>query len=170
MITVATGPLGGVRLNADASDAVERSSQTAGDQRNLGFRVLLAEDGPDNQRLIAFVLRKAGCNVVVAADGRLAVDLALTAQRAGNPFDVILMDIQMPVMDGYEATQQLRRAGCRMPIIALTAHAMAGDRRKCVDAGCDDYVSKPIDRTKLVELLRAWVAKARAGADAAHTL
>ena len=115
---------------------------------------------PINQRLMTIVLRKAGAEVELAENGQIALDLALAAQRAGNPFDMILMDMQMPVMDGYEATQELRRAGYRGPIIALTANAMTEDRQRCVDAGCDDYISKPIDPKKLAGILEAWVATA----------
>jgi CheY-like chemotaxis protein len=88
--------------------------------------------------------------VTLAENGEVAVDLALARER---PFDIILMDMQMPIMDGYEAAQRLREAGYRGPIIALTAHAMAGDRQRCLDAGCDEYVSKPIDRTTLLQTL-----------------
>ena len=121
--------------------------------------ILLAEDGPDNQRLIAFLLRRAGADVEVAENGQIAVDLALAAKQSGSPFDVILMDMQIPVMDGYEATQKLHSAGYRRPIIALTAHAMAADREKCIEAGCDDYISKPIDSKKLVGSIEAWVPR-----------
>ena len=123
-------------------------------------RILLAEDDPDNQRLLTFLLRKTGAELKVTGNGQIALAIALAAQRAGNPFDVILMDMQMLVSDGYEATQKLRVAGYDGRIIALTAHAMTEDRQKCIDAGCDGYISKPIVPEKLVQLLGAWVATA----------
>ena len=109
--------------------------------------------GPDNQRLIAFLLEKAGAEVVVADNGQIACDLALAARDQRTPFDVILMDMQMPVTNGYDATARLREAGHTGPIIALTAHAMSTDRDKCLAAGCDDYMAKPIDHKKLISLV-----------------
>jgi PAS domain S-box-containing protein len=121
-----------------------------------GFRILLAEDGPDNQRLIQHILSKAGADVTIAENGQVAVELATAALEESSPFDVILMDIQMPIVDGYLATRMLRRLGYSHPIIALTAHAMAGDRERCVEAGCDDFASKPIERSELLGILRRY--------------
>ncbi len=132
-----------------------------------GTHVLLAEDGPDNQRLIAFHLRKAGAVVDVAENGELAVR-ALTADRSVNGtldpkahYDLILMDMQMPVMDGYTATKSLREKGWTRPIIALTARAMEGDADECLQCGCDAYAAKPINRDMLIALCTEWVAKSR---------
>jgi CheY-like chemotaxis protein len=123
-----------------------------------GRRILLAEDGPDNQRLIALLLRKSGAEVELAENGQQARDKALAAAAQGRPFDVILMDMQMPVLDGYDATRQLRQGGYTAPILALTAHAMSGDRQHCLDAGCDDYAAKPVDRKQLMDVVVQWCA------------
>ncbi len=160
-VTVGTGPLDGVKLLDCPSEArlpTHSDRKPAAVKIKLDCRVLLAEDGPDNQRLIVFLLEKAGAKVVVADNGRIAYDLALTARDEGTPFDVILMDMQMPVMGGYEATAKLRKTGYTGPIIALTAHAMSTDRDKCLDAGCNDYTTKPIDHKKLISVVAEYAS------------
>ena len=113
-----------------------------------GLHVLLAEDSPDNQELMIRMLQKKGASADVADNGLDAVGKALQAD-----YDLVLMDMQMPKLDGYEATRKLRAAGYTRPIIALTANAMRHDREKCLGAGCTDYLSKPIDPVKLYRLL-----------------
>jgi CheY-like chemotaxis protein len=125
------------------------------------LRILLAEDHPVNRKVAVGMLEGLGHSVAVAADGAQA----LTALDKCT-FDVILMDVQMPVMDGFEATAAIRAresaAGRHTPIIALTAHAMKGDRERCLDGGFDDYLSKPIRRAELVAALANLVALAPA--------
>ena len=127
--------------------------------RKLDCRILLAEDGPDNARLISLLLRKSGAEVKPVGNGRLAVEAALDAERAGRPFDIVLMDMQMPDMNGYEAVKKLRDFGYSRPIIALTANAMKEDRQKCLDVGCNNYLTKPIDREKLLQVVGTHTAK-----------
>jgi len=122
------------------------------DSIRLEGRVLVVEDVKFNQLLLGAVLRKAGAKVVLAGDGREGYERTLEAEASGEPFDLILMDMQMPVMDGYEATAKLRAEGYNRPILALTAHAMTGDREKCLEVGCTDYATKPLERPKLLAL------------------
>ncbi|MFO1030316.1 MAG: ATP-binding protein [Planctomycetota bacterium] len=116
--------------------------------RLRGRRILLAEDGPDNQRLVAWILGREGADVVVVGDGRQALE-ALGA-ASSNPFDLVLMDMQMPEIDGYRATELLRERGVALPIVALTANTMTDDRERCLRVGCSDYLGKPIDRQQLI--------------------
>ncbi len=178
--SVATGRLDGVKMLEDplsATIVADGDNVVAQAPRSdlHGLRILFAEDGPDNQRLISFVLKKAGADVTIKENGKLALDVALAAMNGKRecdpkrPFDLIIMDMQMPEMDGYEATAQLRRNGYTGPIIALTAHAVEGDREKCISAGCNDYATKPIDRKKLVNLILEHVQDNRLNPDTGLT-
>lgn len=120
--------------------------------KTLSGRVLVADDNKTSEVLSSLLLKKLGLDVVCVADGQEAVDKATT-----ESFDLILMDMQMPTVDGYEATKRLREKGVKSPIIAVTAHALEGDRNKCLEAGCSDYVAKPINRDRLYEIVRKYV-------------
>jgi CheY-like chemotaxis protein/HPt (histidine-containing phosphotransfer) domain-containing protein len=109
--------------------------------------------------LIRDFLEKAGAQTASAENGRDAVEVVMSHANTPEQFDVILMDMQMPVMDGYEATRFLRAEGYEGPIIALTAHAMADDYRKCLDAGCNGYATKPIEWQKLIKKVAKWTAR-----------
>ena len=157
-VTVGTGSLEGVRLIVEQEEAIGKGAPAAPlsgaseteDAPGLSGRILLAEDGIHNQRVIAFYLQRAGAEVSIADNGRIACEKAMAALTEGQPFDLILMDMQMPELDGYAATATLRAKGYTGPIVALTAHAMSQDRDKCINAGCTDYLAKPIDRTLLI--------------------
>lgn len=124
----------------------------------LRGRIPLVEDGEDNQRLISLLLRAAGAEVTVAPNGRVALEMLEWAASGGAPFDLLITDMQMPEMDGYTLAHTLRAAGATIPIVPLTAHAMADDRARCLEAGCDDYATKPIDRRGRIAACARWMA------------
>ncbi len=117
------------------------------------LKILLSEDNPVNQKVTLIHLKKFGYMADVANNGKEALE----AVKA-RPYDLVLMDVQMPEMDGYKATRAIRSAGYRMPIIAMTANAMKGDREKCLASGMDDYISKPVDPKKILEKIKKWAA------------
>jgi signal transduction histidine kinase/CheY-like chemotaxis protein len=168
-LTIDPGSLDGIRMLDQVREAELPTRRSAGSLPKLrvNSRVLLAEDGPHNQRFLTIFLVKAGADVTIAANGAIAVEMALNAAAAGTPFDVVLMDMQMPVLDGYNATRKLRAQGYAGPIIALTAHAMSDDRQKCLEAGCDDYATKPIERAHLLELVAEYTCRGAEAADPA---
>ena len=143
-----------------ASDAFRTTANPQGttqsDQeiRRDGLRIAFAEDGPDNQRLISHFLRKAGALVTVFENGRLAYDAIEQSREHGAwAFDVVLTDMQMPEMDGYALAGALRALGWDGPIIAVTAHAMAEDEKRCLDAGCSHFTTKPIRKGVLLGVI-----------------
>ena len=132
-----------------------------GEVRLLRGRVLLAEDSPDNQLLISLYVHKAGAEITIVNNGQRAVETALA-----DNFDLVLMDMQMPVMDGITATEWLRKAGYAGPVVAITANALKEDQQRCLEAGCDGFLTKPIDTTAFHELLARYLAPAAAGTNA----
>ncbi|MEM1445319.1 MAG: ATP-binding protein [Planctomycetota bacterium] len=171
-VSVATGPVADNTLVHDAKDALRSLQPTAAKPtetptaNSLRGRVLLAEDGPDNQRLITFILKKAGLTVDIANDGQEALDQLAEAHDEGRRFDLVLMDMQMPRVDGVTATRKARDLGFTGPIIALTAHAMEEHRQQALNAGCDDFATKPVDRAALIALLAEHLGQTQRQADA----
>ncbi len=170
--SVAAGSLAGVPLLDTLETALAVASEQDGEppadlERALaGRRILLAEDARDNQLLLACYLSKAGAEVSIASEGSRALSMAVVALSRGLPYHVIVTDMHMPGIDGYELARRLRRDGYLSPILALTAQALEGDRERCLAAGCDDYLSKPVDRRRLVATCARLAAR---GAGLGHT-
>ena len=145
-------------LRASAPEFITRHST----KEHVQFKahVLVVEDNPTNQLVIEGLLRTLGVTVDIAGNGQEAI----SALQSITIHDLVFMDCQMPVLDGYEATQKIRTEklgiiNTNIPIVAMTANAMAGDREKCLDAGMDDYLSKPIVPAKVIDMLDKWLPK-----------
>ena len=163
---------GRVVLHQPAADSPEVAGLASGPRPGAaklppGLRVLLADDSVDNQRLLGHILRKAGAEVQIVGNGREALDVALEPGHNPGRFAVIILDMQMPVLDGYEAARRLRQAGYKGPVLALTANAMSTDRARSIDAGCDEYLTKPVDRARLIETCARLAGAGRAPSAAA---
>lgn len=135
--------------------------------KTIKGRVLVVDDVAENREILSYYLEKAGFSVVTSENGYTAIQglvggatLRKTADRPPS-FDLVLMDMQMPKLDGYETVRQLRAQGFRTPIIAVTAHTLTGDREKCLAAGCDDYLGKPVEPERFIAACTAQVAKNR---------
>jgi len=152
----------------DASSLITRYSIANTQSAGVSLRVLVAEDNAVNQKLVARLLEKRGHFVKIVENGREALE-----SLEQESYDLILMDVQMPEMDGFEATGELRRlekqSGRHTPVIALTAHAMKGDRERCLAAGMDGYLSKPIRAPELDELLEKYITLREAGPQTPET-
>lgn len=155
-LALALGPIESLDLTKTFSREVVREADSSGVAGEgivrLAGHVLLVDDGETNRRLIELLLTRVGVEVTTADNGQKA--LALATRTA---YDLILMDMQMPIMDGYTASQQIREHGVTTPIIALTASAMKGDRERCLEAGCDDYLTKPVEIEALLGAASKWL-------------
>lgn len=125
-------------------------------------RVLVVDDAKDNRVLLQHFLKRTGARVEFAYDGQQAIHRINESISSSDPYAIVLMDMQMPVLDGYNATMQLRESGFEAPIVAITAHALDGDREQCIDAGCDEYLTKPVNRKALIETCERLLASGRA--------
>jgi len=133
-----------------------------------GKHLLYAEDSMPNQIVMRRMLEKAGAKCTLVDNGKAAVEAVLNDP---STYDIILMDCNMPVQDGWEATKEIQRAqGHSVPIIAVTANALKGDREKCLDAGMDDYITKPVNLSRLVDIVVKWIALSDARRDAEESV
>jgi PAS domain S-box-containing protein len=163
-IAISAAMSGALREKRSASPSAQGATAASGEpQTSHRLRILLAEDNPVNQRVALHILQKAEHSVVAVGNGREALEAL-----AREEFDVVLMDVQMPKMDGFEATNAIRSkeqiTGRRVPIIAMTAHAMQGDRERCLEAGMDEYVSKPVRAAELLRIIQKFAPQSGAAA------
>ncbi len=147
-MTVSTGSLQGVEIGAAETMQHEPEATSSVDIVLPNCRVLVVDDNEVNRSLAKLILSRAGAKVLTAENGQVAIDMITTTD-----FDIVLMDMQMPVLDGYAATRNLREMGWTLPIVALTAHAMQGDEAKCLAAGCSDFLTKPLQLDRVLETI-----------------
>jgi PAS domain S-box-containing protein len=166
-LSIDAGPAEAIDIFDPLTQSPQKSAATNSSTviRLKPAKILVVEDGTSNQKLITIVLQRAGVTVELANNGQIGFDMAMAGK-----YDVILMDMQMPVMDGFTATRRLREEGCNLPIIALTANAMKGEEEKCRAAGCSGYLSKPIDVDLLLGMLAELVGELPADARAARII
>jgi two-component system CheB/CheR fusion protein len=158
-VTIATGNLTGVRLiEPTLHVAVEQSSPDLSIEVRLDCQVLIVDDRREIRMLSKHFLTKAGATTREAEEGEQALRIVEEEWQRKSNFDLILLDMQMPRLDGYATATKLRKMGYNGPIIALTADAMQGDMRRCLESGCDDYLSKPIDKQKLLDKVRFYLS------------
>jgi len=160
VLALDVGPIGKLDM-VEPSELAQTPDPSLADEKSIagdlcfeGRRLLVVEDGRDNQRILRFLLEEAGARVDVAEDGKQALDAIAANPKA---YDLVLMDVQMPIMDGYEATAELRRRGFSAPIIAITAYALARDLKRCLAVGCNDFVTKPLVPGQLMSTLERWL-------------
>jgi CheY-like chemotaxis protein/HPt (histidine-containing phosphotransfer) domain-containing protein len=143
------------RAHVPGKELLAQTSQRLASALLTGRRILVADDSDENLRVIEWVLGRAGAVCTLVANGREAVERVLGEQTRGKPYDLVLLDLQMPLFDGYQAVAALRKEGCTTPLVALTASSSSEERRRCLDLGFDDFLSKPIDRNVLLRQLAA---------------
>ena len=156
-VTIATGDITDLKLIQPIRPVESTPDETPAIKVELACRILVVDDRRDIRFLSRRFLTEAGAMVVEAEDGEVAIRIVSQAFASGTPFDLIILDMQMPKLDGYETAKQLRQLGFTGPIIALTADAMHGDMSRCLASGCNDYLSKPIDKTALLKMVSDYV-------------
>lgn len=150
-------------MNENRESNASESLNCPRDPRGSEFtdwRILVVEDNEDHQLLITLALRKIGSEVAVAEDGHRALEFAQAARDRDEPFDVILVDMSMPVLDGYETVRRLRQLGFTIPIIAVTARALESELERCLESGCDGFVRKPFETEELYASIAGHIRKA----------
>jgi len=158
-VSVLMGQIDGVADTSTAGGQVlPNVAAVGGNAERLSGRILLAEDGPDNQRLISIILMKAGAQVDIAENGQIALRMLERANAVATPYDIVITDMQMPVMDGYTLARSIRERGWQLPVVVLTANAMPEERQRCIDAGCNDFNTKPINKQSLLKICRHWMS------------